>query len=65
MKDPRLVQDYLQDILDAMDKAEKFINGLDLHTFAKDECRMIKKKRYIMQTIKALEFKAKWFTHHG
>ncbi len=37
MKEPRLVQDYLRDILEAMDKAEKFITGLDLHTFAQDD----------------------------
>ena len=36
MKEPRFVQDYLRDILDAMDKAEEFTNGLDLHTFTAD-----------------------------
>ncbi len=36
MKGSRLVQDYLQDILDAMDKAEGFLGGLDLGTFKKD-----------------------------
>ncbi|EKD38625.1 MAG: hypothetical protein ACD_75C00671G0004, partial [uncultured bacterium] len=33
MKEPRFVQDYLRDILDAMDKAEKFTTGFDLSTF--------------------------------
>jgi uncharacterized protein with HEPN domain len=37
MKDPRLVQDYLRDILDAMDKAEEFIGDLDLHAFSRDD----------------------------
>lgn len=30
MKEPCFVQDYLRDILGAMDKAEEFTNGLDL-----------------------------------
>jgi len=30
MKGSRLVQDYLRDILDAMDKAEEFVGGLNL-----------------------------------
>ena len=30
MKKPCFVQDYLRDILEAMDKAEEFTNGLDL-----------------------------------
>jgi len=37
MKDPRFVQDYIRDILEAMDKAEEFISGLDIHTFARDD----------------------------
>ncbi|NTW87672.1 MAG: DUF86 domain-containing protein [Desulfobulbaceae bacterium] len=37
MKELRLVQDYLRDILEARDKAENFITGLDLHTFAQDD----------------------------
>ncbi len=36
MKEPRLVQDYLRDILDAMDKAEEFIGAQDLGVFKKD-----------------------------
>jgi uncharacterized protein with HEPN domain len=30
MKEPRFVQDYLRDILAAMDKVEEFTQGLDL-----------------------------------
>jgi uncharacterized protein with HEPN domain len=37
MKRPRLVQDYLRDILDAMDKAEEFILDFDLHIFKNDD----------------------------
>ena len=37
MKGPRLVQDYLRDILDAMDKAEEFVLNLDLHAFSIDD----------------------------
>jgi len=37
MKEPRLVQDYLLDILDAMDKAEQFIGSLDLRAFRQDD----------------------------
>ena len=37
MKEPRLVQDYLRDILEAMDKAEEFIGSLDLRAFKKDD----------------------------
>jgi uncharacterized protein with HEPN domain len=37
MKEPRFVQDYLRDILEAMDKAEEFINGFDLPTFNEDD----------------------------
>lgn len=37
MKSPRLVQDYLQDIIEAMAKAEVFVAGMDLPTFRKDE----------------------------
>jgi uncharacterized protein with HEPN domain len=29
MKEPRFVQDYFRDIVEAMDKAEEFTNGLD------------------------------------
>jgi uncharacterized protein with HEPN domain len=36
MKEPQLVQDYLQDILEAMDKAEEFVGALDLRAFSKD-----------------------------
>jgi uncharacterized protein with HEPN domain len=37
MREPRLVQDYLQDILDAMDKAEDFAFGMDLNAFRIDD----------------------------
>ncbi len=37
MKEPRFVQDYLRDILEAMDKAEEFTNGLDLSKFTGDD----------------------------
>lgn len=37
MKEPRFVQDYLRDILEAMDRAEEFTRGLDLPTFTEDD----------------------------
>jgi len=37
MKEPRLVQDYLADILEAMDKAEVFIGGMDAISFKNDD----------------------------
>jgi uncharacterized protein with HEPN domain len=37
MKEPHLVQDYLRDILEAMDKAEEFVGTLDLRAFSKDD----------------------------
>lgn len=37
MKEPRLVQDYLSDILDAMDKAEDFTDSMNLQAFKKDD----------------------------
>ncbi|GAB6194201.1 HepT-like ribonuclease domain-containing protein [Desulfocastanea catecholica] len=37
MKKPCFVQDYLRDILEAMDKAEEFTNGLDLPMFTGDD----------------------------
>ena len=37
MKDSRLAQDYLQDILDAMDKAEEFVGSMDRHGFTGDD----------------------------
>lgn len=37
MREPRLVQDYLRDILDAMDKAEDFVFDLDLRAFSIDD----------------------------
>ncbi len=37
MKDPRLVQDYLGDILDAMDKAENFTGSMNLQAFKNDD----------------------------
>jgi len=36
MKEPRFVQDYLRDILEAMEKAEEFTNDLDLLKFTRD-----------------------------
>jgi len=48
MKTPRLVQDYLQDIVEAMTKAEIFVDGLDLHAFRKDE-------KTLFAVIRALE----------
>ena len=37
MKSSRLSQDYLQDILDAMDKTEEFIGTMNLHEFMEDD----------------------------
>ncbi|AJF06587.1 HepT-like ribonuclease domain-containing protein [Geoalkalibacter subterraneus] len=37
MKEPRVVQDYLGDILDAMDKAEEFTDSMNLQAFKKDD----------------------------
>ncbi|MBI5557975.1 MAG: DUF86 domain-containing protein [Deltaproteobacteria bacterium] len=37
MKKIRLIQDYLQDILDAMDKAEEFSASMDLQDFKNDD----------------------------
>ena len=37
MKEPRLVQDYLGDILDAMDKAEDFTGSMSLQAFKSDD----------------------------
>jgi len=37
MREPRLIQDYLRDILDAMDKAEDFVFELDLRAFSIDD----------------------------
>jgi len=37
MKEPRLIQDYLRDILNAMDKAEDFVIELDLRAFRIDD----------------------------
>lgn len=36
MKSSRLSQDYLLDILDAMDKAEEFVGTMDLDQFLND-----------------------------
>jgi UDP-glucuronate decarboxylase len=36
MKSLRLSQDYLQDILDAMEKAEEFIGTISFHEFIDD-----------------------------
>ena len=38
MKVPRLVQDYLRDIRDAMDKTEDLVFELDLRAFSIDDC---------------------------
>lgn len=37
MREPRLSQDYLQDIIDAMGKAETFIADMDFEAFSKDD----------------------------
>lgn len=37
MKESRLVQDYLRDILDAMVKAEQFAGGMDFKLFQGDD----------------------------
>jgi uncharacterized protein with HEPN domain len=37
MKEPRLVQDYLRDILEAMDKAEEFIGSMNQQAFKNDD----------------------------
>ena len=37
MKKSRMIQDYLLDILDAMDKAAMFTDCLDLEGFCKDD----------------------------
>ncbi|WP_225073901.1 DUF86 domain-containing protein [Desulfuromonas sp. CSMB_57] len=37
MKGSRLVQDYLRDILDAMEKAEEFVGGLEVDSFKQDD----------------------------
>ena len=37
MKSLRLSQDYLQDILDAMEKAEEFIGTISFHKFMEDD----------------------------
>ncbi|WP_373500743.1 DUF86 domain-containing protein [Desulfococcus sp.] len=37
MKKHRLIQDYLQDILDAMDKAAAFIGSMDFQAFSEDD----------------------------
>ncbi len=37
MKKETLIQDYLVDILDAMEKAEKFIGGMDMQAFKQDD----------------------------
>lgn len=37
MKEQRLVQDYLSDILDAMGKADTFVDGMDFGAFMEDD----------------------------
>lgn len=37
MKSSRLSQDYIQDILDAMNKAEEFVGTMNLREFLKDD----------------------------
>ena len=37
MRSERLFIDYLQDILDAADKATHFVSGMNIDDFAKDE----------------------------
>ena len=48
MKETRLVQDYLRDILDAMDKAGEFANGMNFMSFRDDD-------KTVYATIRALE----------
>ena len=37
MKEPPVVKDYIRDMLDAMDKAVRFVDDLDLSDFKQDE----------------------------
>ena len=37
MKGLRLIQDYLQDILDAMDKVDEFVGSMELDDFKEDD----------------------------
>jgi uncharacterized protein with HEPN domain len=48
MKDFRLAQDYLQDILDYMIKAEEFVEGMDYLAFQEDD-------KTVFAVIRALE----------
>ena len=48
MKETRLVQDFLKDILDAMEKADAFVEGLDLRAFREDD-------KTVFAIIRALE----------
>ena len=44
----RMVQDYLQDILDAIAKAEEFVSGMDYQAFRQDD-------KTVFAAIRALE----------
>lgn len=48
MKEPRLVQDYLRDMLDSMAKAEVFIEAMDYSSFHRDD-------KTVFAVIRALE----------
>lgn len=48
MSSPRLASDYLQDILDAMVKAEEFITGLHYDAFQRDD-------KTVFAVVRALE----------
>lgn len=48
MSTNRLIHDYLQDILDAMTKAEEFVAGMELQAFRQDD-------KTVFAAIRALE----------
>lgn len=48
MTSPRMVQDFVQDILDAMAKAEEFVSAMDYRAFQKDD-------KTVFAAIRALE----------
>lgn len=48
MTSPRMVQDFVQDILDTMVKAERFVSAMDYRAFRKDD-------KTVFAAIRALE----------
>ena len=48
MKDERIYQDYLDDLLEALQKSQQFIVGLDYDLFAQDD-------KTVFAVIRALE----------